>query len=225
MEQTISSEGKCVYCNTTFSQKDIVKHLAVHLAQMEKESAGKKNKTFCHIEVSEGLMFLHLLVNGSAKMSAIDYFLREIWLECCGHMSGFKNKNFEISKNDLVANIFSPKVKVFYDYDYGDTTSLVLKAHKQYQLSLKYDIVLLSRNEPLKILCSVCKKKPAISLCTTCFYDKEAFYCKSCAAKHEETCEDFADYANMPVVNSPRMGVCGYTGGSIDVERDGHYKK
>jgi len=25
----------------------------------------------------------------------------------------------------------------------------------------------------------------------------------------------------MPIVNSPRMGVCGYEGGVIDIERDG----
>jgi hypothetical protein len=26
--------------------------------------------------------------------------------------------------------------------------------------------------------------------------------------------------AQMPVVNSPRMGECGYEGGTIDIERD-----
>jgi len=34
----------------------------------------------------------------------------------------------------------------------------------------------------------------------------------------------YADYAAMPVVNSPRMGVCAYEGGTIDRERDGVYK-
>jgi hypothetical protein len=29
----------------------------------------------------------------------------------------------------------------------------------------------------------------------------------------------------MPIVNSPRMGVCGYEGGTIDKERDGIYGK
>ncbi len=50
-------------------------------------------------------------------------------------------------------------------------------------------------------------------------------YCEECAIKHEATCEEFADYARMPIVNSPRMGVCGYEGGSIDKERDRAYKK
>lgn len=43
--------------------------------------------------------------------------------------------------------------------------------------------------------------------------------------KHTEECEDFNDYAQMPVVNSPRMGECGYDGGTIDLERDKPYRK
>ena len=47
-------------------------------------------------------------------------------------------------------------------------------------------------------------------------------YCEKCKKKPEKTCED-ADYSMMSVVNSPRMGECGYEGGSIDTERDGVY--
>jgi hypothetical protein len=43
--------------------------------------------------------------------------------------------------------------------------------------------------------------------------------------KVEKTCADFEEFARMPVVHSPRMGVCGYTGGIIDAERDGPYKE
>ena len=58
-------------------------------------------------------------------------------------------------------------------------------------------------------------------MCT--IHDWEAF-CEDCIPIHEEECEGFTDYASLPVVNSPRMGECGYTGGSIDVERDGVFK-
>lgn len=53
---------------------------------------------------------------------------------------------------------------------------------------------------------------------------KNAF-CKKCAKQHVKTCSDFADYAAMPVVNSPRMGVCAYDGGSIDKKRDSIFVK
>jgi hypothetical protein len=52
-------------------------------------------------------------------------------------------------------------------------------------------------------------------------YDDDAEFCDKCAKKHAKKCEDFDDYASMPVVNSPRMGVCTYEGGVIDIERDG----
>lgn len=50
---------------------------------------------------------------------------------------------------------------------------------------------------------------------------EEANFCEKCAKKHAQQCEDFEDYSAMLIVNSPRMGVCGYEGGTIDLERDG----
>ncbi|HSO87034.1 MAG TPA: hypothetical protein VLQ91_10810 [Draconibacterium sp.] len=225
MEEELNSEGRCLYCDELLSQSEIGRHLAKHLSMMEKESVGKSRSNYCHVEVEAGEMFLHLLVKGDATMKIIDGFLRDIWLECCGHLSAFGHKNFKIKMKDLVENVFQPRIKIFHDYDFGTTTRVFLNAKKQYQLNLKDKIILLSRNEPLKIMCSICKKKPAINLCSVCWYNSEAFYCKACSAKHAETCEDFTEYAEMPVVNSPRMGECGYTGGRIDKARDGAYKK
>jgi len=225
MVEELKSEGKCLYCKQMFTQKEIGKHLAKHLSEMEKTNTEKNLKTYCHIEVEAQEMFLHLLVKGAAKMEIIDEFLRAIWLECCGHMSCFMQKNDEIGMNQKVEKVFEPKVKIFHDYDFGTTTRVLLKGLKKYNLNLKENIILLSRNEPLKVMCGVCKKKPAVNMCTTCIYDEYAFYCETCSKKHEKTCDDFADYSSMPVVNSPRMGECGYTGGSIDLERDGTYKK
>jgi hypothetical protein len=110
-----------------------------------------------------------------------------------------------------------------YEYDFGTSTELRITVMDEYPIKAEKKIVLLSRNEPLKIMCSVCRKVPAILICTSCIYDGEAMYCDKCAKKHEKKCNDFADYS-MPVVNSPRMGLCGYTGGVIDEERDGPYK-
>ncbi|KAF0237596.1 MAG: hypothetical protein FD181_1834 [Prolixibacteraceae bacterium] len=225
MEQEIKSEGRCLYCDTLFSQSEIGKHLAKHIAAMEKENPGKIVSNYVHVEVEAGEMFLQLLVKGDTTMKTIDGFLRDIWLECCGHLSGFGHKNFKIKMKDKVEDVFLPKIKIYHDYDYGTTTRVFLNAKKQYQLNLKDKIILLSRNEPLKVMCSLCKKKPAINICSVCWYEGAALYCAQCSAKHAEKCEDFEDYAKMPVVNSPRMGECGYSGGSIDLERDGTYRE
>ncbi|MBW6492424.1 MAG: hypothetical protein K0B15_14670 [Lentimicrobium sp.] len=220
------SEGYCIYCNTLIPQKTMGKHLASHLAAREKAEAGENAVNFCHVEVEAGEFFLHLLVKGSAKMKVIDVFLRDIWLDCCDHMSAFGHRNFKVSMSYAVEDVMEPKIKIYHDYDFGSTTRVFLKGHKQYQLIQKGNVTLLSRNEPIEIACSKCKKKPAVNLCAVCTTDIDyTYYCKACSAVHEEECEDFADYSSMPVVNSPRMGVCGYEGGSIDVERDGAVRR
>jgi len=224
MEKQLKSKGKCLFCSLEFEQKEIGKHIGKHLSEMEKEHNAKTTESYHHIVVEAYEMFLHILLQSESKMKVLDNFLRDIWLDCCGHLSNFGHKNFRIKMSDTIADIFVPKVKIYHDYDYGSTTRVELKAIKTYELHLKEDFMLLSRNEPLQLICSVCKDLPAEYLCSVCIWESEAFLCEHCAVKHEETCGDFADYARMPIVNSPRIGVCGYEGGSIDKERDGVYK-
>ena len=220
----MKSEGYCLYCNKLFSQQEIGKHLATHLAGMEKAADEKSAVNYCHIEVEAAEMFLHLLVKGDAKMKVIDNYLKDIWLDCCGHLSAFGHKNFKVSMSHLVEDVMEPRIKIFHDYDFGSTTRVFLKGLKKYRLNEKEKVILLSRNEPLKILCTLCTKEPAAYLCTECFDgDCYSFFCEKCAALHEEECAAFTDYSQMRVVNSPRMGVCGYEGGHIDIERDGIY--
>ena len=223
MSEELTSEGKCLYCEQVFSQKEIVKHVAKHLAEKEKTESGTKTQTYYHIVVEADIMFLHLLVKGTASLKPIDTFLRKIWLECCGHMSGFRKGRVEIGMSKKVQDILANKEKLVYEYDSGSTTRLYVKGLKHYELNETSTIILLSRNEPLQIMCSTCGKEPAVCMCSTCCWEMDAFFCKKCAKKHAKECEDFADYSEMPVVNSPRMGVCGYEGGTIDLERDGVY--
>ena len=78
MKNELNSEGECLYCNKLFSQKQIGKHLAKHLADNEKADTGDKTHNFCHVEVKAGEYFLHLLVRGETTMKKIDQFLRDI---------------------------------------------------------------------------------------------------------------------------------------------------
>lgn len=222
----LQSEGHCFFCNEYFSQKEIGRHLATHLKIKEKEDKDKQTNLFHHIVVEADVMFLELLVRSSCEMEEIDNFLRAIWLECCGHKSGFHVKRgLEIEMDEIVGTVLTPKTKIYHDYDYGTTTRSFIKSLKVYNLDFDDDIVLLSRNEPLKIMCSSCNKKVATVLCSVCVWNEASFFCETCAKKHAKTCEDFDDYARMDVVNSPRMGQCGYEGGTFDKDRDGIFKK
>jgi hypothetical protein len=121
--------------------------------------------------------------------------------------------------------LFTKGFALNYEYDFGSSTNLTLEVVSEYPIKAEKDIVLLSRNEPLSMICSSCGKAAATQICMACIYDEASYFCDKCARKHAKKCEEFDDYASMPIVNSPRMGVCGYTGGTIDIERDGVYQK
>ena len=131
----------------------------------------------------------------------------------------------EITKSWKVNKMFYSELKLGYEYDFGSTTDLSLTVVKDYPIKADKKIVLLSRNEPLEWLCDACKKEPATQICTVHDWDEDSLFCEKCAKKHAKSCEDFGDYAAMPVVNSPRMGICAYNGGAIDTERDGAFVK
>jgi hypothetical protein len=262
MEQNPKSGGKCLFCGETFTKVGIIRHLQSHLKQKAKENALGKSylvKVEPNPKWGASPYFLSLLIDSKATMENIDRFLRDIWLECCGHMSAFRNpknrrqgsgmwsffkaeellakgkhKEYENLMEDIkgevpmsrnVDKVFYKGLKLEYEYYFGSSTELLLTIVEEYSVKANELIVLLSRNEPLEWLCDICRKKPATQICTIHDWDDDSLFCDKCAKKHAKECEDFRDYAAMPVVNSPRMSVCAYTGGCIDTERDGIFVK
>ncbi|MGS2763710.1 hypothetical protein [Sinomicrobium sp. M5D2P9] len=131
----------------------------------------------------------------------------------------------EIPMSRKAKDVFYEGRKVEYEYDFGSTTHLQLTVMGAYPSKADKNIVLLSRNEPPAIKCHSCGKETATEMCSVCGYDDDDYmFCTKCAKKHAKKCEDFADYSGMPIVNSPRTGVCGYQGGTIDTKRDGVLK-
>ena len=70
----------------------------------------------------------------------------------------------------------------------------------------------MARNESPVIACKVCGK-PATKVAPGYFYAAGA-YCDACAKEDDE----YEVEEMLPLVNSPRAGVCGYTGDDIDWE-------
>lgn len=259
----LKSGGKCLYCNEVFSKSYINRHLQKHLN--DKILHNKPGKSFLlkvqtNPDWGNTPYFLSLWIDGQTAMEELDQFLRDIWLECCGHMSSFTNpknrrqstgmfgffeaeellekgkiREYEKMMEDINGEVpmsrkakaaLSKALKLDYKYDFGSTTELLVTVAEEYPVKADEAIVLLSRNEPPELLCEHCGKEAAREICIVCYgYRDEGIFCTKCAKKHAKTCDDYDDYAAMPVVNSPRMGVCGYDGGRIDVKRDGVYKK
>jgi len=143
--------------------------------------------------------------------------LRDIWLECCGHLSQFKIGNIfyssysepnpfspiiELPQNINCENVFSVGLEFTHEYDFGSTTELLLEVVDVLKTKPSKEIQLLIRNQEPFIKCIHCNKK-AEQICAI----DECFLCKDCSDGYDEE-ESFL----LPVVNSPRTGVCGYTG-------------
>ena len=220
------SKGKCYLCGGTFSKSAMTKHLK---SCKQKEGISKtissgrrprKTKSF-HLVVEGRYLpdyWMHLEVPANAKFEALDTFLRQIWLECCGHMSAFtvEAKTYSVapmaefndkSMNVKLGQVLSPGMRFYHDYDFGTTTYLALKVVSEQQSQVKgKPIQVLARNEPPLIPCVSCSNT-AVQVCGQCTWSGEGWLCDQCAADHE--CgEDML----LPVVNSPRVGMCGYTG-------------
>jgi hypothetical protein len=94
-----------------------------------------------------------------------------------------------------------------HTYDFGTSTELSLKVISARQgLAQGKAVRIMARNDPPDIRCDVCGK-PATGICCECSDEVTGRVCDECGKKHE--CgEDML----LPMVNSPRMGMCGYTG-------------
>jgi len=180
---------------------------------------GKRQKVF-HLVVEgryASAYWMHLEIPADATLATLDRFLRDIWLECCGHLSEFQieGRRFSVEPMDYddgfldekLQDVLEPGVKFEYTYDFGSSTYLRLRVAAEIESTLKRDEVrVLARNEPPVIPCDECGK-PATQVCTVCMYAGEGWLCDECAARH-----DCDDPMFLPVVNSPRVGVCGYAG-------------
>jgi hypothetical protein len=138
------SEGKCAYCFQKFSADKVPKHL-LSCSERTKvlSSSGKEQNTFL-LEVRgkrfpEYWMFLEVN-RDTCMLNDIDTCLRELWLECCGHLSSFtinnqryeshpdEEYNFKDKSMQVRVNRILEEGMIFeYIYDFGSSTELLIR--------------------------------------------------------------------------------------------------
>jgi hypothetical protein len=226
--------GTCSFCGETFTTRTIKRHLAncnKRQATESKTASGKKAQTMQLYQLRVegygifGKYWLDVETPADATLRHLDQFLRDIWLECCGHLSAFEiaGQRYSVSPmNDVFFGIrelgMSAKLrdvapigaKLDYEYDFGTTSELKIKVISEREgPRTNRAVQVLARNAPPEIQCEGCKQAHAAEICVECLYSGEedqALFCEACAAEHEH------DDMLLPVVNSPRTGLCGYTG-------------
>ncbi len=223
------TQGDCVFCGREFSRSTIGRHLTVCAkrkeAQAQADLSERPRQTLYHLNVQDAWgmgYFLHLEMRGEATLRDPDDYLRAIWLECCGHLSAFEINGVSYDRqpdpwmgrsaralNIKVNRLFQPGMEIDYEYDFGTTSELTIKvmAQREGRPLNDHPIFLMARNKFTPPPCVVCGR-PATYLCTECMESEEG---------HGELCDEHAeehehDDMLLALVNSPRMGMCGYSG-------------
>lgn len=211
MPQT-KNHGACYLCNQDVEHRIIQKHLEKCIENCKDNELARKNekeKIFL-IKIFSGKEFwIYIEINGSSILENLDYFLRKTWVECCEHMSQFtingERYKYNGKMNKVIHRVLPVGAEFNYEYDFGSTTILTGTVISSRSGELKEDLRLLARNHlPEYFQCTTCQKIPIV-ICTSC----DDLFCEQCKNEHKNCADD--DYT-LPVVNSPRMGVCGYTG-------------
>lgn len=236
MSRVSGFRGKCNGCGEAFAGSQMDKHIIPCVAKAvspRRESAPGQRATGSSLfglrvwgDGYPGTYWLYLEARADLSLLDLDHFLRDLWLECCGHCSAFTIGNvwYEPSKvqdlgfgpsqpTRLMKALLGEVLKVGsafrYEYDFGSTTDLGLKVlWKRQGKASRSGIAVWARNEAPALTCTSCKAA-AQWICTECIQEveKEACYCGRCVGKHG--CDEDM---SLPVANSPRMGVCGYEG-------------
>lgn len=221
------STGTCRVCDGTFGKGAMTGHLESCLqrpirADVAPGERGSQRTRLLHLLV-EGRdnpeYWLHLEAPANATLKTLDAFLRKTWLECCGHMSVFTVHGVRYgmpadralghrNMQGRLGELLGPGATFSHEYDFGTTTECVLKVIAAREGgSARNAIHLLARNEPPSLACGSCGK-PATELCTECLCKgKGGCLCDGCVREH--ACDG---EMRLPIVNSPRVGMCGYTG-------------
>lgn len=218
-------KGTCELCGRTLSKGGMTRHLKACVEREDVAPKGGAARDRFHLVISgrhHAEYWLHVDVTARATLADLDAFLRNTWLECCGHLSAFHigGERFEReaahdpygwgpptrSMATSVERVLSPGLGFLYEYDFGSTTELQLRVvDRGPRRSSNRRIRLLARNLAPEIVC--CCGQPATRICTECMWDGDAWFCDACLEQH-----GCGDEMSLPHVNSPRVGVCGYTG-------------
>lgn len=188
-------EGKCYFCNKEITNRSAKRHILTcesrkNIVEESMKEAEKTKEQFI-LKITDkydpSTYYIYITIDVNLTLRALDTFLRDIWMECCGHLSEFnidgvtyacdgalegsvwgEEESFDFS----LKNILYINSKIKYLYDFGSTSEVLIEVVDKFETAYNSgSIEILARNNEIK---------------------------------HSRR--------NGEYTNSPRDGVCGYIG-------------
>jgi hypothetical protein len=202
-EYALSDKPRCNLCQKEY--KGIKRHLNSCIDK--KFEKGKEKLYYLIIKNESHQYFLHISIKANARLEELDAYIREVWVECCGHMSDFSiGGRSTLPMSTSLKKAFSSSPQLEYIYDYGTSTQLRIEFVKEFKGKQQTIIKTLARNPHLQMRCEKCKEENVVAVCSQCIWgEAEAYLCKNCMPKHACGMDML-----LPYVNSPRVGECAY---------------
>lgn len=167
-----STRGYCKYCSKEYTRTGMVKHLQTckrRIDLYEKTTETEKYFELLLYGAYNKDYWLIIQIKENATLDDLDQFIRDIWVECCGHLSAFEINGVSYEKEpdddfcwDEPAESTEHKLKEIlesdmlfgYEYDFGSTTELAIKVLNYYNAPKQSKkVVILSRNNPPEFQC------------------------------------------------------------------------
>lgn len=221
MPRAKQSRGTCSYCGAEIAKGGMTRHLSACLKRRaaidEAERSKAEVETLYHLRVQDAYQpdfWLDLEVRGSSTLKELDSYLRHIWLECCGHLSEYSLGGWgsrKVAKTRTIGEVFRQSGELTHIYDFGTSSETRITAVEAREgiPTTSRPIALMARNLMPEAGCIDCDR-PAAWLCMECLTeeDQAGTLCDDHARSHPH--EGYGE--PIPLVNSPRLGMCGYTG-------------
>ena len=220
MTRKKQTRGTCLYCGREMTRGGLSKHLYTCLQRLEAIGAANEqsgtNEQQYHLVVRDawaGDFWLHIEMSSSSTLEDLDSYLRTIWLECCGHLSRFSigRWNDEIPMHTPLRRLPKSITELYHIYDFGTSSETVVEwvDQRHGKSTTSHPVTLMARNTMPEIQCMKCTDQ-ATWLCLECIseHDTSGTLCDAHASSHPH--EEYGD--PLPLVNSPRSGMCGYEG-------------
>lgn len=218
-----SSPGTCLLCKAGIGRIAMPRH---SLECLKKSGWPESDAPSFVIRVEDfhsKMFWLLVLARNDATLSDLDCLLRDVWVECCGHLSAFNiygrrfsshsdyddfDEDEESGLSVPLDEVIGPDSTFTYEYDFGSTTKLKLSVVGLSPVTPKNSsLILIARNNRLEIPCYFCKGKGEYLATDWPDEPYQIIICRDCTKKNVE---DLEPECMMVFPNSPRAGVCGY---------------
>lgn len=208
----------CKICNQKFTERGLKKHIIKCIPTTIYNGIYMRLYGEKKIKVNDETIikkyWVYIVVPLDYTLHKLDSVIRNIWVECCNHLSEFivskdnkiniyiysnheqedKDINQQINLLDVIKN-----KELVYHYDFDNTTKInieildIITNKKNNE-----NILLINRNNEVDINCSNCNNS-SNKICSIC--NKINCCYNSCMCDNKTL---------LPLLNSPRMGTCCY---------------